>query len=162
MVAPQPTEPSAALPVEPPSPEEVWGLLPIEQPAVAISPRVKGLVGFETWLWHEGDTELRLPEPLPLGEWRIDVNAKAVHYRWDMGDGGTVDGDQPGADGQPTDTYAYQYPCTCQVTATVTWAGSYTVTGPGVGPVTIDLGTREFTGPPLAYPVREVQAVIVG
>ena len=73
---------------------------------------------------------------------------------------GTATG--PGSEAEPAATYTYQWTCRCAVTTTVTWAGTYTVAGPGIAPFTVDLGTRDFTGEPFAYPVVEVQAVVNG
>jgi hypothetical protein len=144
----------------PPAPSEVWGQLDIPIPETRISPHTRGLVGFETWLWYDQPTTLDLTLTLPPA-WTLTINAHATHYHWDLGDGTTADANQPGQDGWAAATTAYQYPCTCPVTTTVTWTGTYTVTLPDNTTRTIDLGTRDFTGPPLDYPVDERQAVII-
>jgi hypothetical protein len=153
-----PTEPAPPLPPLPPAPFEVWSKAAVPLPEVRINPHGDGLVGLSTWLWYDQATTQTLVVDAPP-YWTVTVKVGVIGYRWDLGNGDTVTGREPGSELHPSAKYTYQHDCGCTVTATAIWGGSYTVSGPGFEPFTIDIGTREFTGPDHPFPVHEVQAV---
>ena len=123
-----------------------------------INPHGDGLVGLPTWLWYDQSTTQTLVVDAPPF-WTLTIEVGIVGYRWDLGNGDSVTGTEPGTEEYPSAIYTYQYDCACQVVAYAQWGGTYTVTGPGFEPFQIDIGTREFAGPPHDFPVHEVQAV---
>lgn len=147
-----------------PSPIEVFDSAPIPQPKVMINPvnafeDADGIVGFEAWLWYEQETEVSVDAGIP--GLTVTANVELVELTWDMGDGHTVGATTPGSFEKPAATYAYTRQCDCTITLTATWGGTYTVSGEGFEPVTIDLGTRDYVGT-RPYPVAEVEAVVGG
>ncbi len=146
----------------PPSAEEVMAQVPIPEPVVNISPHVRGLVGFETWLWYDQPAVVTLP-PLTLEGWTVAAELAVVELAWDMGNGDVVTGSGPGSEADPSGFYVYEHDCRpCTVTVAVTWSGSSTVSHPSApAPATFDLGRHVFTAE-LVYDVPEVEAVVVG
>ena len=153
-----PQVPDPPLPPLPPSPYEVWGAAPVPVPEVRINPHGDGLVGLPVWLWYDQATTQSLTVAAPPF-WSLTIDVGIVGYRWDLGNGDTATGTVPGSEAAPSAIYTYEHDCACAVTATAIWGGRYTVTGPDFEPFTVELGTREFTGPPHDFPVHEVQAV---
>ncbi|CAN5214291.1 hypothetical protein BH18ACT4_BH18ACT4_14770 [soil metagenome] len=145
-----------------PAPAEVVAQAPIPPPTVNISPHVRGIVGFETWLWYDQPTTVALP-PVTLNGWSVTASLDVVELSWDMGNGDIVVGDGPGTEAAPSAFYAYENQCRpCTVVARAPWSGTYTISHPLVAaPVTLDLGEHTFTGE-IFYDVREVEAVIGG
>ncbi len=146
----------------PPSVEEVMARVPVPEPVVNISPHVRGLVGFETWLWYDQPATLALP-PLTLEGWTVAAELSVVELAWDMGNGDVVTGSGPGSESDPSGFYVYENDCRpCTVTVAVTWSGSYTVSHPSApAPASFDLGRHVFTAE-VVYDVPEVEAVVVG
>ncbi len=146
----------------PPSVEEVMARVPVPEPVVNISPHVRGLVGFETWLWYDQPATLTLP-PLTLDGWAVAAELAVVELAWDMGNGDVVTGSGPGSEADPSGFYVYESDCRpCTVTVAVTWSGSYTVSHPSApAPAGFDLGRHVFTAE-VVYDVPEVEAVVVG
>ncbi len=146
----------------PPSVEQVMAQVPIPEPVVNISPHVRGLVGFETWLWYDQPATLTLP-PLTLEGWTVAAELAVVELAWDMGNGDVVTGSGPGTEADPSGFYVYENDCRpCTVTVAVTWSGSSTVSHPSApAPASFDLGRHVFTAE-VVYDVPEVEAVVVG
>ncbi len=76
-----------------PPPPTVQGWLESLAPGFEIghSPKVRGLVNLENWVWHDGDTELgpasfsfRDPTGIPT---TTELRAEIEEYEWDFGDG---------------------------------------------------------------------------
>ncbi|CAN5281460.1 hypothetical protein BH18ACT4_BH18ACT4_04120 [soil metagenome] len=152
--------PSAPALPPPPAPAEVMAPAPIPPPTVNISPHVRGIVGFETWLWYDQPTSVALP-PVTLNGWTVTAQLAVVELAWDMGNGDVVVGNGPGTEAEPSAFYAYENQCRpCTVVARATWSGTYTVSHPLVAaPVSLDLGDHSFTAE-LVDDVREVEAVV--
>lgn len=155
------SEPAVAgEPVVLPSSAEVWDRVAIPQPEVRLNPRIRGLVGLETRLWYDQATELTVDAGLP--GIAVTATVRPVKFRWSFGNGDSVEapGSRPGTEQNPAATYVFTQPCLpCEVSLTVTWGGSYTVTGLGA-PITGDLGTRDIVSA-RSYDVIEVQARVV-
>jgi hypothetical protein len=147
---------AATLPPVPPAPEAVWGQAPLPTPEVRTNPQGDGLTGLPTWLWYDQPTTASLT--VQLGEFTVILNARAVHYRWRMGDGTEVTTATPGTAQAPAGTHVYEGKGDYTVSLDVTWAGTYTFSGPATAPITIDLGERTFTGQRL-YHVVEIRGV---
>ncbi|MGH9244281.1 MAG: hypothetical protein ACRD29_08180 [Acidimicrobiales bacterium] len=162
----------AAPPAPPPLPEEVWQFVPLPTDEVNINPRVRGLVGLETWLWYDEGMTVDVP-PVTIRGWSVTTEVWVSEICWDMGyetddfDGNDhlADEDvrcstQAGTEDNPSTTWVYQWQCNeCTVSMTVTWTGRYTVTGP-LFPTgqTFEMGTETVSAERL-YDVIEVEAV---
>lgn len=149
-----PPAPPALPPI--PTPERVAAESPFPDVAVNYNPRVRGLVGFETWLWAE--PAALAPIALVVDGAAVVVSARPVEYRWVLGDGAEVTSTEPGSEADPAGTHVYTQMGHYDVVLEVTWEGQYSAIGPG-GAVTVPLGqvTRSVTRP---YVVWEAQAVV--
>lgn len=127
--------------------------VPVEAPAV--DPRVDGLVGLPTHLWYEGDR--RIAVTVTLGAYRVDAQAVATRFRWDLGDGTVHTTTDAGSPARPAVQHPYTVRGAHRITLTVDWTGSYTFAGPA-GSATESLGTVSRTST-LDYTVRDAQAV---
>lgn len=152
---PDPTVHAESLPLPPP-PEVVWDQVPLPKPEIKINPVGYGLVGLPTWLWYDQPGSATLT--LPLGEFAVTLTARAVRYHWRMGDGTEITAATPGSEPTPAGTHVYEAIGDYTVRLDVTWAGTYTFSGPGTDPITIDLGERTFTGQ-RPYHVVEIRSV---
>ena len=153
--------PDPPLPPPPPSALELFRQAPLPAPEVHVSPRVRGLVGLETWLWWGADVDVP-PLTVTAGEWSASIEVEAASITWDLGNGDVLTSADPGhGPRRPALTYVYESQCDCTITLSVAWEGVVTLTHPlapapivqAVGPLTVD-GT-------FAYEVEEREAVIV-
>jgi hypothetical protein len=144
----------------PPSVTDVMQRLPLPMPEIHTSPRNRGLVGVETWLWWGGEDT---PPPVVIGVdgWTATVQPRLARIEWDMGNGDVVEGNGPGSEAQPSATYVYERQCDCTITVTLVWAGSVTFSHPLVPAALV----QESPGVPfttsMPYEVEEREAVIV-
>ena len=102
------------------------------------------LVELETWLWVEQNDLGSQSATVTAGPVSVTGTMTASSVTWNMGDGHTITCQGPGTPYAPgaKPTCSYTYPRSSarepgskyKVTATITWTGSYTVTGaPGGG-----------------------------
>jgi hypothetical protein len=144
----------------PPTVTDVMQRLPLPMPEIHTSPRNRGLVGIETWLWWGGEDT---PPPVVIGVdgWTATVQPRLARVEWDMGNGDVVEGNGPGSEAQPSATYVYERQCDCTITVTVVWGGSVTFSHPLVpAPLVQESPGVPFTTS-MPYEVDEREAVIV-
>lgn len=155
---PDPTVRSAGttFPPVPPAPERVWDQAPLPTPEVRVNPAGDGLTGLATWLWHDQPTTASLA--LQLDGYNVTLNARAIRFRWRLGDGTDVTTTTPGTAQAPAGTHVYESKGDYTITLDVTWTGTYTFSGPSVDPITVELGERTFTGQ-RPYHVVEIRGV---
>jgi hypothetical protein len=122
-----------------------------------------GLTGLQAWLWATVGNGV-VPAIAPTVQIRgytVEVVARPVSYRWDLGDGGARLGSVSGTDQTPSVDYIYQTKGRFTVTLTVSWSGTYTFSGNGVAPQTANLGPVAQGAQQLVWPVQEVRSVLV-
>lgn len=151
-----------------PAPERIWSEVPLPQPAWGLNPVGDGLTGLLTLLWDpRGDAPVSTT--VDLGGFTATATARPVLYEWTMWEPGDpenrnpyplVTSRVPGTESKPAATYTYETKGDYTVTYTVTWEGTYTLSGPGVNEV-VDLGTTT-TSSTRTYHVTEVRAVLKG
>ncbi len=115
-------------PPPPPTEEEVWELLEAQasekfNTAITINPQSKGLTGLATIAQADSKD---LSVSTSIRGYSVSAQAKPRAYQWNMGDG-TESGQRI--------EHVYQRAGNKTITLSVTWAGSYTVSG---------LGSTEF------------------
>lgn len=142
---------------------QIWDSIPLPEPAWGLNPAPNGLTGLPTWLWDpRGGAPVTAT--VDLGGFTATATARPVRYEWKMwtaSDGPNsnpppvVVATVPGTEAEPAATYTYETKGDFSVTQTVTWAGTYTFTGPGVNDV-VDLGTTT-TSAFMTYHVVEVR-----
>ncbi len=168
-VRPGPRTPAApAARPEPPAAQEVWEHVPLPLSEWGINPSGNGLTGLETWLWDpSGGTPVAAT--VTLGGFTATATARPVRWEWRMwerGDNANVNphplvvSTSPGSEQRPAGKYMYETNGQYTVTHTVVWAGSYTLSGPGVSE-TVDLGTTT-TSSSRRYQVISVRGARVG
>lgn len=167
-VPPTSSPPSATGQTARPPAERLWREVPLPEPAWGLSPPEKGLTGLPTWLWDpRGGAPVTAT--VDLGGFTATATARPVKYvwtMWDRGDGPNSNphpmlvSDVPGSEARPAATYTYETRGDFTVTQTVTWAGTYTFTGPGVNDV-VDLGTTSISST-RTYHVVEVRGALKG
>ena len=139
-----------------------------------------GLTGAASWFWLDS-APVRVQRSITLGAETVTVTADPSQISWDFGDGSS----EAGGPGVPYGsdataaaiTHVYETRClpgdqgndpyvlaSCvsdgyHVTATTTWAISFTSTGPVTGSGDLPARTTEST---LVYPVSEVRAFLDG
>lgn len=168
-------DPSPSVPSEPaeraerPAPERVWSEVPLPKPDWGLNPGKNGLTGLPTWLWDpSGGAPVNAT--VDLGGFTATATAKPIKYEWRMWDRADkpnrnphpiVVSSVPGSEAKPAGTYMYETTGDFTVTLTVTWAGTYTFTGPGGVNDVVDLGTTT-TSSSRPYHVIEVRGARVG
>ena len=157
-----PNVPDPALPAPAPSGESLFRQAPLPLPEVRVNPRVRGLVGLETYLWWGADLAVP-PLSVTAGEWTAAIEVQASRITWDLGNGDVLTADSAGtSDADPSLTYVYTEQCDCTITLTVEWSGVVTLTHPlAPGPIVEQVGPVAFTDS-FDYVVDEREAVIVG
>jgi len=163
--------PEAAPPVTPPPPPpptlaEITAIAQeaIPVPAVTLNPRVDGLTGLDTWLWHGGPTEVSATAS--VRGYAVTATMTAGRFYWDMDGAGLdprnrlVEAARPGSEAQPAATHLYELKGDYQVLTQVVWDGAWTFTGPGGAIASGTLPTIRATGS-RAYHVAEATAVLV-
>ena len=143
--------------------EELWQKIPLPEPAWGLNPGENGLAGLATWLWDpRGGASVTAS--VDLGGFTATATARPVRYEWKMwaaSDGPNsnpspvVVATVPGTEVEPAATYTYETKGDFSVTQTVTWAGTYSFTGPGVNDI-VDLGTTTTTAS-MTYHVVEAR-----
>jgi hypothetical protein len=156
-------DPAVVTPLPPiPPPEAVFAAAGLPDPAVSISPHNQGLVGLDTWLWYEGDTEVALA-PIGLGGWSVSSSMHIVEYCWDVGEGrggDVVCATRAGSEAAPAQTHIYDHHGAYTVSVSTRWEGTYTLTHPALpAPMTLPLGPGLTLTGTLPYPVIEIEAV---
>ncbi len=165
-------DPIPMAPATPPTPrppaERIWSEVPLPEPTWGLSPAIDGLTGLPTHLWDpRGGAPISAS--VDLGGFTATATARPVVYEWTMWEPDDPENRNPhpfvvsripGSESEPAATYTYETKGDYTVTQTVTWAGTYTLTGPGVNEV-VDLGTTATTSS-RTYHVTEVRAVLRG
>lgn len=151
-----------------PAAERIWSEVPLPEPAWGLSPGGDGLTGLPTFLWDpRGGAPVSAT--VDLGGFTATATARPVRYEWTMWDPSDPENRNPhpvvssrvaGSEAKPAATYTYETKGDYTVTYTITWEGSYTLSGPGVDEV-VDLGTTT-TSSTRTYHVTEVRAVLRG
>lgn len=164
---PSARRPDAVSSQRPPA-ERIWSEVPLPEPTWGLSPGLDGLTGLPTHLWDpRGGAPVSTT--VDLGGFTATATARPVHYEWTMWEPSdpenrnphpVVSSLVPGSESKPAATYTYETKGDYTVTQTVTWAGTYRLTGPGVNEV-VDLGTTTTTSS-RTYHVTEVRAVLRG
>ncbi len=163
---PVPTVPAQA---ERPPPERVWSEVPLPKPDWGLNPGKNGLTGLPTWLWDPRGSE-PVNATVDLGGFTATATARPIKYEWRMWESfdkpnrnphPVVVSSVPGSEAKPAGTYIYETTGDWTVTMTVTWAGTYTFTGPGGVNDVVDLGTTT-TSSSRPYHVIEVRGARVG
>ena len=149
---PTPTTPATvAVPIPPP--QEIWDRVPLPTPTWGLNPVAEGLTGLPTQLWDPSGGA-PVTATVDLGGFTATATAKPVRYEWKMWDRADqpnrnpsplVEAQVPGSDENPAAVYTYETTGDFTLTMTVTWAGTYRFTGPGVDQV-VDLGTTTTSG----------------
>jgi hypothetical protein len=158
------SQPLAQAPIPPvPNLTSVLGAAETPVPVVTLNPAVQGLTGLETWLWYDGPAELTVA--VSLNGYTITGTAVPTSFAWTMGapdvnGTSTHSADVPGNVDDPAARHTYETVGTYTITLTVTWTGSFTVTGNGLPGGPVDLGTTTVDGT-LTYPVREARSILV-
>lgn len=164
--APAGTTPGPPPPPPPPTAAEVRDLTPLPTPAWGVSPIGTGLTGLETWLWDSNGSAGRTVNVVIRG-YSVTSNARPTRWTWDLADAGPASRSNPpstlsssvaGTATSPAVRYTYETPGGYRIRLTVTWGGSYTYAGNGVGAQTVDLGTTTRTAT-RDYQVTEVRPV---
>lgn len=153
----------------PPTAEEVRNMVTVPLPVFGVNPSQNGLTGLPTWLW-DPTGGAPITATVNLRGYTASATATPTHYEWRMWESGDtpnvnpnplVVADRPGTEARPAATYTYETHGDFTLTATVTWGGTYTYTGPGVAPTTADLGTTTRTST-RTYHVISVRAARIG
>ncbi len=137
--------------------ERVVNYLPDASPS--FQPAQGALVNLPT-IFAAGEPASITTDPFDVLGFTIVVTAKA-HWDWTFEDGVTESFDQPGG-GYPNDavTYTYRDVGGRQVSVTTSWDATFTVDGDG--PFQVPGGVITKTAGPLAVPVRQAAAELVG
>lgn len=150
--------------------DEAIDRLKLPQPTVAMNPPGEQVVHIESWLWIDDAIWTTHSRSVSAGGVTTTVTATPRRVIWDMGNGDSVNCDGPGtpydpsrpAEEQTTDcAYTYRHSSAGQpgdayeVTATVEWQVSWTVTGAAGGGALPAM----FTSAPTAVRVAEMQAL---
>jgi hypothetical protein len=140
-----------------------------------------GLTGAASWFWLES-APVSVQRSITLGAETVTVSADPSRVSWDFGDAsGEVGGPGVpyGSDAPPAEAITHVYETRClpgdhgndpyvlascvsdgyHVTATTTWAISFTSTGPVVESGELPARTTQSE---LVYPVSEVRAFLTG
>ena len=127
-----------------------------------MNPRVRGLVGLETWLWWGADVSTPSLS-VQAGEWSASITVDAPTITWNLGNGDVLRGNGAGTgDADPSLRYVYERACECTITLTVEWTGVVTLTHPlAAAPIVQRVGPVAFSES-FPYVVEEREAVIVG
>ena len=116
----------------------MWGLVPLPEPRIGISPNGDGLTGLATLLWYEGNSQPVTLGPLQLRGYSLTATAKAVAYCWRMGDAPTLEAqtrycnEGPGSSDNPGASHVYERRGDYTVRMEVSWEGTYTFSGFGL------------------------------
>ena len=137
--------------------ERVVNYLPDASPS--FQPAQGALVNLPT-IFAAGEPASITTDPFDVLGFTIVVTANA-HWDWTFEDGVTESFDQPGG-GYPNDavTYIYRDVGGRQVSVTTSWDATFTVDGDG--PFQVPGGVITKTAGPLAVPVRQAAAELVG
>jgi PKD domain len=150
-------------PPPPPTPAEVVAATPFPAESIHHNPCYVGLTGLQSWLWATVGAGVvpAIAATVQIRGYTVEVAARPVSYRWDLGDGGARLGSVSGTDQTPSVDYIYQTKGRYTVTLTVSWSGTYTFSGNGVAPQTANLGPVAQGPQQLVWPVQEVRSVLV-
>lgn len=150
--------------------EQAVDRLALPQPQGELNPPDDQVVHLESWLWIASTIWTSLSRSVTAGGVTVTVTATPTRVLWDMGNGDVVVCDGPGtpyetsrpAEEQATDcSYTYRHTSAgqpgdaYQVTATVEWDASWTVTGAAGGGALPAMATSSVT----AVRVAEMQAL---
>ncbi len=131
--------------------------------AVRANPAAYGLAGLDSWFWLDPALQSQTTQVVANG-YTYQVTMSPSSVAWTFGDGASENGAGAGGGGQayPAQSqiihrYETQSQTGYQVTATVTWQETWTVTvgGQTYGPYAG--GTFSSAAAPLAYPVQQAQ-----
>lgn len=144
--------------------------LVLPNPTAAMNPPSEQVVHIESWLWLDDEIWAPQSQSASAGAVTTTVTARPKRAIWDMGNGDSVVCDGPGTAYDParpsveqaTDcSYTYRHSSAEQpgeayeVTATIEWEISWTVTGAAGGGALPPM----FTTAPMAVRVAEMQAL---
>lgn len=153
---------------EVPAPKEIWENVPLPVPEWGLNPSGNGLTGLQTWLW-DPNGGAPVSATVALAGFTATATARPVRWEWRMWERSDtpnvnphplVISMSPGSQERPAGKYMYETNGEYTLTATVVWAGSYTLSGPGISE-TVDLGTTS-TSSSRRYQVISVRGARVG
>lgn len=155
------------LPPAPPTLEEVLAAAGVPSPAINLNPGNEGLTGLATYAWYGGPTSTG-PVTVTIRGYTVSGTADIDEVTWDMGrpdERGeqtyTAAADQLGTESQPAVRHTYETKGITTITVDAWWHGTFTITGNGLIPRTVDLGRLPLSTS-TAYPVVEGRSVLIG
>ncbi|MCZ7535652.1 MAG: hypothetical protein M5T61_06760 [Acidimicrobiia bacterium] len=138
---------------------EIWESVGIAGPEVHVSPAGEGVTGLETWVWSGGATSAVVDAT--IGAWTVTGSASLVAWSVDPGDGtGAHATDHPGDAEDHALDHDYEIKGTYPLSVTAVWTADVTLSGPGLPPVPVSIGTALLTST-RQYRVVEVVPVLL-
>lgn len=142
---------------------ELLDHVPVPNIVIGVNPTT-GLVAMASWFWIEGYDGLPIVASDTLGDVTVEVEITPTGYRWNFGDGATLDTTSLGqAYPQESDIrHTYEQSSlsvggSFAVTVEITFSARYRVNGGSWQP--LQPITRAFTA---AYPVQQLQSILTG
>lgn len=140
--------------------QELRDHVPVPNMTIRANPDV-GLVALTSWFWIDGYDGSPITASDALGGVTVEVEIAPQEYRWNFGDGGTLETISPGHP-YPTESdvrHTYEQsslsPGAFTVAVEITFSARYRVNGGAWQP--LEPITRSFTA---AYPVQQLQSVL--
>jgi hypothetical protein len=160
-----PIEPGGTIPPAPPplppvpTIGEIWAVAmrDIPPPGLGVNPPNKGLTGLDTWLWHQGATQVAVSAS--IGPWSVTGTAYLTAVTYDTGDGASYNAGA-GSTAEPAVRHIYETKGTYQLTVTGHWEADVVLSGPGLPGAAVPIGTAVLRST-YSYPVVEIRAVLV-
>ncbi len=154
-----PAPPTTAPLPPPPSPAEVWALVPLPQAVFKINPEQVGITQLPTWFWVTGAGGA-VTVTVDINGYSVTTTATPVSYQWVFGDGTSGTSGSPGDASDPSVIHTYHYQGTYIVTLSVIYAGTYSYSARGWSG-TVALGQYEQPALSIPYVVQQVRSVLV-
>jgi len=131
---PAPTPPASV--IEPPPAytpptvtiDEVREHVALPHRTPGVNPKVRGLVGLDTWLWWPGPTTRT--DSITLAGTTVRIDFTATEWTWDTGDDHHYTSTVPGTEDDPAVTHVYGRHGTYDIVVTTTWSAEWSTTRP--------------------------------
>lgn len=151
----------------PPVPTAVWAAAPLPLAEIRFNPSTDGLVQLPTWFWLDNDVAGQpfVLGPIMLDGYSLTVTARPVSYDWSFGDGQSATSQSaspPDGTGPSGISHTYTQKGIYDVSVSVTWEGSTTLTYQGQVVSQRDLGQYRQPAAVRPYQVQEVRSVLLG
>ncbi len=151
-------------PPAPPTLEEILDAANTPDPVIELNPAAGGLTGLATHLWYDGPTTIAVA--VTIRGYTVTGRAWLETVTWDTGQpdrNGTTTYQHPatgaGTEGQPAVRHVYETKGATTITAAFSWTGEFTITGNGLIPRAVDLGTVTLDTT-RTYPITEARSVL--